>query len=710
MKFKRILIAGGAALLLLIVFVMDLIRKNVALGIGGMSITRDLMSIAAMGMLYLVVQTTLRKRRHSPMKKLGIMLIATLLTLILIIAVGMSGTQQFESKEYALLPLDYGTLFIATLLSVCLGLYAVVLLILLGDLVLFKRNRGSLRNYRILLILTAATVISTLVLEPLESSVLTSVLFGCTILVAAIVSFRLSWIVYLTKKEKLVSLVYGFFLFLCLLGLNVGLHQFSSVDQSLLYHSRPLGQFISVMLLFGCVYSGMAFVSTLFHLPTAEAFDRKSTEVTSLHNLSRLVTQVFDFEELVNTVTSMTLQVCEAKACWLEVLGSSADTKPGLLLPAAHQIADTGLFQTVGVRNINEDEIARLLSGHGADIRNEVLRTRAPMVIDDFSNDQRFKHLKKEKVLTASMVIVPLVSHSGPIGVLYATKDTTHGFFKDDVDVISAFADQATIAIENSRLIRTSIARERLMREMMLAQEMQRKLLPQTLPQFSSLQLDAVSTPAFEVGGDYYDVHQLDSSRLGIVVGDVSGKGVSAAFYMSEVKGIFQSLCRLYPSPRDFVIKANEVLSSSIDKHSFISLIYAVVDIVDGTLTLSRAGHCPMLFISEGRAQYIRPSGMGLGLSKESTFSDSMEQQTLNLREGDVCVLYTDGVTEARRGDDEFGYERLMDVVLHASDDTAEGIKTRILDTVKSHVDHQANDDDLTVVVLKWLGNGRRPA
>lgn len=702
MKLRRVLFFGGALLLLLIVFVIDLIRKNVALEAGGVSFARDLMIIGAFVLLYLVLHISTQRRAQSPMKKLGVMLIATLIILLLVIGVGTSINQQFDAKEYALLPLDYGTQFIATILGISLGAYTVLLLLILTDLVLYKRKRSTARNFRIFLVCVAATACSTFFLEPLESSILTGILYGLSIVFALVNSFRLSWIVYLTKKEKIFSLIYGFFLFLCFIGLNVGLSQFSAVHQSLLYYSYPLKQFISLMLVFGNVYAGMAFISTLFHLPTAEAFDRKTTEVASLHNLSRLVTQVFDFDELVETVTSMTLQVCEAKGCWLEIIQlPEVNAKSGLIPIGSYDL------KMVGVKNISQREIELLLSGKQSNLRDEVLLQRKPIVIDDVSNDQRFKHLKKEKLAAASMVVVPLVSHTGPIGILYATKDTPHGFFKDDVDVISAFADQATVAIENSRLIKTSIEREHLIREMMLAQEMQRKLLPQTLPQFPTLELDAISTPAFEVGGDYYDFLQLDSSKLGIIVGDVSGKGVSAAFYMSEVKGIFQSLCKLYPSPREFVIKANEVLASSIDKHSFISLIYAVVDFASGTLTLSRAGHCPMLYVSEGKATYIRPSGMGLGLSKDSTFSESMEEQTFTLREGDVCVLYTDGVTEARRGDDEFGYERLMEVVLQASTRSAAGVKAHILESVNIHVEQKlANDDDLTIVVLKWLGNG----
>jgi serine phosphatase RsbU (regulator of sigma subunit) len=306
-----------------------------------------------------------------------------------------------------------------------------------------------------------------------------------------------------------------------------------------------------------------------------------------------------------------------------------------------------------------------------------------------------------------SMVVVPLVSHVGLIGILYATKGDEYGFVKDDVDVISAFADQATIAIENSRLIKKSIERERLTREMMLAQEMQRKLLPQNLPTFATLEIDAVSKPAFEVGGDYYDFIQLDSGRIGIVVGDVSGKGVSAAFYMSEVKGIFQALSRIHSSPREFMIKANEALASSIDKSSFVSLIYAIVDVFTGDLTLSRAGHCPMLLVSERDVQYVRPNGMGIGLTGGPLFDEAIEEQSIHLAAGDVCIFYTDGVTEAQRGDQEYGYARLLEITRQTRHKSATAIMEEILGSVSEFIEHRPNHDDLTLVVLKWCGHGK---
>ena len=700
----------GAALLLLVVFIIDVVGKNVELNIAGLALMRDLFVIAAFALFYVYLEERRVHHTLTPIKRLGLVMIYTVAVAVTCLFIVAVVNDSFDEKGMTLKPYTYGQLFTATFAAILLGVFCILVFRLVRGLVLFKRKRETDRNFVILVGFMLATGVSTIPLQSLERSVVTDILFGFAVLFAVINSFRLPWIVYLTKREKIFGLIYGFVLFVVLIALlvGVGMGKNSLIGKSLLYYSYPLNRFVFLTMIFCTIYFGMAFISTLFHLPTAEAFDRKSTEVTSLHNLGRLVTQVFDFNELVETVTSMTLQVCEAKSCWLEIIHypdefgrNTIDVRESR---AYNATIGEYLIQLAGKKNISEEEIDALLSAGEKTLRDEVIEQRKPIVVDDVMRDRRFSALERSKIRGGSLVVVPLVSHSGMIGILYASKDASYGFFKDDVDVISAFADQATIAIENSRLIKKSIERERLLREMTLAQEIQRKLLPQSLPQYPTLEIDASSTPAFEVGGDYYDVVELEGNKLGIVVGDVSGKGVSAAFYMSEVKGIFQSLSRLYPSPRAFMIKANEALSGSIDKHSFVSLIYVVLDVVTGQLTLARAGHCPLLHLSGTHVTYLRPGGMGLGLSNGTAFEQSMEESTIHLKPGDVCVLYTDGVTEARAGDDEFGYERLLQTVATSKTLSASALKDHIVQTVKAHADKPENDDDLTVVVVKWRG------
>ncbi|MGA9117624.1 MAG: GAF domain-containing SpoIIE family protein phosphatase [Bacteroidota bacterium] len=698
MKIRRFISVGSALLLLGLVLAADVVRRNVDLDIGWLGAVRDLMIIAALTLGSVSLDSTLARRDATAVRRLAIALIATVVTGVLAVTIALSVDLAFDAKDFLLLPLNYQALFGATVISTALGLYAALLLRILVEFVLYKRRKAALRILRVFLIVAAASALQGFFLRPLEAGVVSAVLFGLGAALAAANSFRLSWIVYLSRREKFFSLVFSLLLFLGLLGMNVALAGEGSVSQAVLFWSHPVARFVSLVLLFGNIYFGMAFVSALFHLPTADAFDRKITEVSSLHTLSRLVTQAFDFDKLAGSVTSMTLQVCEAQSSWLEVIQTGDRGGPD---PRA------GVFRVrvAGLRNITPAEIDRLFPPEKRGLRELVMEQRSPLVVDDVARDERFGRVQKAGLRVGSLVMVPLASHTGPVGFLYVTKDSEHGFFKDDVDAVSAFADQATIAIENSRLISTSLERERLLREMMLAAEMQRRLLPQTLPRLGAVELDAVSTPAFEVGGDYYDFLQLDANRLGIVVGDVSGKGISAAFYMSEVKGIFQSLGRLYPSPAEFMVRANEALGTSIDKHSFITLLYAVLDVASGTLTLARAGHCPMLHVSGSGASYVRPPGMGLGLSRDATFAATLREQTVRLRRGDVCVFYTDGVTEARKGDEEYGYDRLAGAAVRAAGLPAAGIRDAILGDIRAHVGQRVNDDDLTLVVLRWRGN-----
>jgi len=707
MRIRRILTLTGAMILMVIVVALDLVRSSVDFQLSGLIVARDLMVIGSFSLLYFFLELSDPSKTENVVRRMGLILIAGVVVTLMMSAVSLLGDQgSFEAKEGKLLPLGFKAVFLASFVTFGFALLCILLFRFLRDLVLYKRRRGTRRNLIIQMVLMAATGVSTIGLDPLDTSVLTSVLFGLTCAMIVVNAFRLSWIVYLSKRGKIFTLVYGFFLFSVLTVLNALSHS-GLVNQLLLYYSHPVRELVGLTLLFGNVYYGMAFVSTLFHLPTADAFERKATEITSLHDLGKLITRVFDFHELIDTVTAMTLQVCEARECWLEIVHRQRDLTKGTADANLHASFTEGYWiQVMGMKNIGADEIEQLFPFGRQTIRDLLIQERKALVVDDVATDRRIRVSQENRTRTGSMVVVPLISHTELIGILYATKETEYGFFKDDVEMISAFADHATMAIENSRLIDKSLERERLVKEMSLAQEMQKRLLPQRLPQLPGIQIDATSTPAFEVGGDYYDVVHLKGNELGIVVGDVSGKGMSAAFYMSEVKGIFQSLSRIYSSPREFLLNANEVLSGSIDRRSFISLIYAVIHLQTGRLIISRAGHCPMLLVRENEIGYIRPSGMGLGLSEGSTFAGAIEEFSLQLDPGDVCVFYTDGLTEARNGNDEFGYERLVECLSGMRNKDTVVIKNSILESVRSFTSGQPLHDDLTLVVLKWCGPG----
>jgi serine phosphatase RsbU (regulator of sigma subunit) len=234
---------------------------------------------------------------------------------------------------------------------------------------------------------------------------------------------------------------------------------------------------------------------------------------------------------------------------------------------------------------------------------------------------------------------------------------------------------------------------------------MQHSLLPSLLPLSSTYDIAAESLPAYEVGGDYFDAMRLDDRHLGITIGDVSGKGVSAALYMAQVKGIFQSVSGEGTSTRELLARMNATLCKTLDRRSFISLLYAVLDIETGHLRFSRAGHCPLLYISGASSHFLRPDGMGLGLDHTDKFAASIEEEEIALRSGDLIILFTDGVTEARNEDgEEFQYERLARVAeMHAGEAPQDLIRA-IIRSVQEFTRESEALDDMTLLALKWNG------
>ena len=701
-RIKKVFLITIAAALFIAVFIIDVINWSVTLDAPWLTVARHVCMIGAFTASFLLIDS-LWKRDYSPVKKLGFTLVVTLVIGIAALLLSLVFSGSFDAKNYSLIPSGFDALLIANIYGVVFGSTMLLVILILRDVILSKRKRGTRRNFGIAVSLILLTSASTIPYKALEPVLLSSILAGLGIIAMALNSFRLAWIVYLSKREKLFSMAYGFVLFGIFLGLFIATMGETTVGRALLFYSRPLHAAVAAVELFGTIYFGMTFVSTLFHLPTAEAFDRKANEVSSLHNLSRLVTQVFDFNELVDTVTNMTLEVCEAKSSWLEIIRPATRSLTIQRLPSV--VERQPEIETVALKNISLEDTRAILIENEGSIRKLVLDARKPVVIDSVKQDRRMQHLVQGNHKFNSMVIVPLLSHDTIIGILYATKDMEFGFDREDVELLSAFADQATIAIENSRLIEKSLERERLLREMKLAQEMQRKLLPQELPMLAQVELDALSTPAFEVGGDYYDFAMLDEHHLGILVGDVSGKGVSAAFYMAEMKGIFQSLGKIYLSPREFLASAHNALMGTIDKRSFISLIYAVLDVRTGVMTIARAGHCPMLYVSASDARYVTPQGMGLGMGTSKFFGETIGEEKVQFRCGDLAVFYTDGLTEAHpRNGEEFGYERLQEIVSQSNSNSALEMRDAIVHAVDQHMNHEPPEDDLTLVVMRWTG------
>ena len=700
-KIGKVVFGATSAGLLLLIFIADVVRRSVEIEFTWVLFLREILIGIAFLIIYILIESVWR-RGQQPLKKLGFVLVITIFIGIASLFLVIIQSSGYEIKNTELNPLGFDSIVWSNVYGIVFGVMMIIALLTIRDIIFSRRRKGTQRNFIILIILLILTAALTLTSRALESNPVATISQGLLILAMILNSFRLSWIVYASKREKIISIIYGFVLFVLFTVFTfITTKQGSIIGTSILYYSQPLQSFINNISLFAAIYFGMTFISTLFHLPTAEAFDRKISEVSSLHSLSKLITQVFDFNELVDTVTSMTLGVCEAKSVWLEIIKTEPVNPHQKKIAVVESVKEE--FVTVGIKNIPYEEIHDIMKSGGYLLKKQVLETKLPIVVDNIRDDKRTQNIKQGNSRFGSIAIMPLLSHETVIGILYVTKAVEYGFDKDDIEVISTFADQATIAIENSRLIEKSLERERLLREMMLAQEMQKKLLPQHIPQLKCVEIEALSTPAFEVGGDYFDFALLDDEHFAVLVGDVSGKGVSAAFYMAEMKGIFQALSKVYHEPKEFLINAHKTLMGTMDKRSFISLLYAVVHLHNGQMKIARAGHCPMLLLSNGKGRFVKPQGLGLGMGTPEIFEQTIVQEEVQLNHGDVVVLYTDGITEAYpKNGSEFGYEKLLEVVQNVGNKSAEEIKDAIVMSVDEHMNHESPDDDLTLVVMKW--------
>ena len=246
---------------------------------------------------------------------------------------------------------------------------------------------------------------------------------------------------------------------------------------------------------------------------------------------------------------------------------------------------------------------------------------------------------------------------------------------------------------------------ERIKQELQIAREVQQSFLPVKTPEIQNLDLAAICRPAYETGGDYYDFVRLDDHRIAVTIGDVSGKGIQAAFYMTFIKGILHSLCREIDSPADILKKTNRLFYDNAPRGTFISLVYGIVDLEKKTFHFARAGHNPVLKINgeSGDVTELRPQGIGIGLTQGHPFDNNIEEMELTLSEDDLLVLYTDGIVEALNNEHTFyGTQRLNSMLKRNKNHSAADLLNTLSLDLKKFIDEAKQHDDMTMVVMKF--------
>ena len=245
--------------------------------------------------------------------------------------------------------------------------------------------------------------------------------------------------------------------------------------------------------------------------------------------------------------------------------------------------------------------------------------------------------------------------------------------------------------------------RQRLKQELEVARHVQMSFLPKENPKLKGIDIDSICIPALEVGGDYYDFIKLGDNKLGIIIGDVSGKGTQAAFYMTLTKGFLKALAKQTESPAEVLTKMNELFYENVERGRFISMIYAVIDLQTNLIKVARAGHNPIIFQDEiGTINLINPKGLALGLEKGDLFGKVITEYEEKLNAGKLFIFYTDGFTEAiNKKGEEYGLEKMFDIAKTSTQSSATEIKQKMVVDVNKFIGKAKQHDDMTMVVLK---------
>lgn len=507
-------------------------------------------------------------------------------------------------------------------------------------------------------------------------------LFGLVFLIifGMILSSNLKWIPYLTLREKwkallfLIIIIGAEFYFIRLMV------SYSSSDFNLVSLTNNL--FLYALFGFVFIYALFSFLVTLFNLPTSSVFEQKLVEAVNFQRLSRSIQPGQDEVQVLDILMDSSMSASYADAAWMEIQRNSDG------------------WEVIHQRFVSNKERKHL---------KELLLESRPF--SEYLSagkipGREYVMGKIKHEVYSSAIIFPLKINKEVVGNLFLLKEVREGFNKEMIGIISTFVGQACISVENYRLLNEAIKNERYKEELEIAQRVQRSLLPSVLHHNDCFEVKGFSEAADEVGGDYYETFQFDEHLYALIIGDVSGKGTSAAFNMAQMKGVFNSLVQLNFSPVDFLAKANSALSRCLEKNHFITASYYLIDTSSKRIRYARAGHCPTLYYEAKKgSRFMDVKGLGLGVLRSDRYEDYIVETVLEYQPGDVMLLYTDGIIEARNEQGkEFGYDRLKQVLNDSQNLSAAKIKEKVIQHLYEFVGSETlPDDDYTLVVVKFF-------
>lgn len=406
-----------------------------------------------------------------------------------------------------------------------------------------------------------------------------------------------------------------------------------------------------------------------------------------LLDITKRISRSLDLEEVLNLVMDTLGSLLPYDAAGIYLIESSAEDKSPYVFKSrvirGYQIS----FELIE---------PRLKMGEG--FLGTVAQSGKAIISPDVSNDSRYFAARD---LTRSEMVAPIISNDRVIGVFDLESDDLNAYSEDDLSVLQLLTSQVAIIIEKVRLHEQVVEKKRIQAQLEIARQVQLELLPPSDPIIENFDVSAYIFPTEEVSGDYYDWVRIFDDQIGIVVADAVGKGIPAALLMAFLRASLRSCVQIGYAPHIAFSKVSSLLRDSIEDNQFITAIYGILDSTNKTFVFSNAGHNPPLLIKpDGEYRYVEYGDVPLGMFDDSHY----HQHFIRFEEGQVMVIYTDGLTEAANPNgEEYGQDRLAKRVL-------EGIQTnlpakQLIDHIRKGVadftERKFLDDDGTLFIVK---------
>ena len=424
-------------------------------------------------------------------------------------------------------------------------------------------------------------------------------------------------------------------------------------------------------------YLGMVLKSSqLYNAVRWEALQKNT-----LIDISKQITSTLDVREVLELVIDSLNQVVNYSAAGIFLVSN-----------------DTNMAYEVVTRGYDTDQLEDINTKAGEGIVGKCIREQRPIIVGDVSEDPDYINLR---LSTQSEMCVPIYDYKRErvLGAFNMESDVKHAFSRSDLNRLSVFSEYVSIAIKNARLYREVVESRKFERDMEVAKEIQSAFLPKHLPETPSYDFAAICQPSQYVGGDFYDVHQFSNGKIGIAIGDVSGKGIPGAILMANLYAGYRSRIRAKDPIHSMLERLNDLLVESTNSEKFTTFFYGELDTETGELTYSNGGHNPPLIIhGDGSYEELTIGGPVIGALEGSQYNEA----TVQLRENDLLLLYTDGITEARNTEGHY-YEvsRLLKVAQQRQNgSTAHSMMEKISQDVNDFTIGEDLHDDVTLLLV----------